>query len=51
MNIYNSRSDKNILTTGNIFTETYTLLKDFSEHKFNTRVNFANNVVYNIFTR
>lgn len=31
------KCDKNILTTGNIFNETYILIKDFSEHKFNNR--------------
>ncbi len=29
--------DKNILTTGTIFSETYTLIKDFSEHKFSNK--------------
>ena len=31
------KGDKNILTTGNIFNETYSLIKDFSEHKFNNK--------------
>lgn len=31
------KADKNILTTGNIFNETYQLIKDFSEHKFNNK--------------
>jgi hypothetical protein len=38
------KAEKNILTTGNIFTQTYTLIKDFSEHKFNNKGEKIENV-------